>query len=46
LFGREYMGLIRTTFLVDEHGMIRKIFEKPKSSSHSEEIIAVWKELN
>ena len=43
LFGREYMCVIRTTFLVDEHGMIRKIFEKPKSSSHSEEIIAAWK---
>ena len=45
LFGREYMGVIRTTFLVDEHGMIRKIFEKPKSSSHSEEILTTWKEL-
>ena len=44
LFGREYMGVIRTTFLVDEHGMIRKIFEKPKNSTHAEEIIAAWKE--
>jgi peroxiredoxin Q/BCP len=42
LFGREYMGVIRTTFLVDEHGMIRKIFEKPKNSAHAEEIIAAW----
>lgn len=42
LFGREYMGVIRTTFLVDEHGMLRKIFEKPKNSTHAEEIIAAW----
>lgn len=42
LFGREYLGVIRTTFLVDEHGMLRKIFEKPKNSTHAEEIIAAW----
>ena len=42
LFGREYMGVIRTTFLVDEHGMLRKIFEKPKNSTHAEEIITAW----
>jgi peroxiredoxin Q/BCP len=45
LFGKDYMGLIRTTFLIDEHGVIRKIFEKPKSSTHAEEIIEAWKEL-
>lgn len=44
LFGREFMGVLRTTFLVDEHGMIRKIFEKPKNSTHAEEIIAAWNE--
>jgi peroxiredoxin Q/BCP len=45
MFGREYMGVHRTTFLVDAHGEIKKIFEKPKSSSHSDEILAAWKEL-
>src|SRR6476661_1046230 len=30
LFGRKYMGLIRTTFLIDEKGMIRKVISKPK----------------
>ncbi|HVU85356.1 MAG TPA: thioredoxin-dependent thiol peroxidase [Puia sp.] len=45
LFGREYMGVIRTTFLIDEQGIIRKIFEKPKSSAHAEEIIAAWNTL-
>ena len=42
LFGREYKGLIRTTFLVDEKGIIRKIFRKPRSKMHSEEIMEVW----
>jgi peroxiredoxin Q/BCP len=33
------MGLHRTTFLIDEKGIIRKIFLKPKSKQHAEEIV-------
>jgi thioredoxin-dependent peroxiredoxin len=40
LFGREYMGVLRTTFVIDEKGIIRKIFLKPKNKAHAEEIIA------
>jgi len=43
LFGREYMGVLRTTFVIDEKGSIRKIFFKPKNKAHAEEIIAAWK---
>ena len=39
LYGRIYMGLHRTTFLIDENGFIFKIFKKPKSKIHSEEIL-------
>ena len=39
LYGRKYMGLHRTTFLIDENGIILKIFKKPKSKIHSEEIL-------
>ncbi|HEV3327166.1 MAG TPA: thioredoxin-dependent thiol peroxidase [Puia sp.] len=42
LYGRKYLGLHRTTFLIDEKGMIRKIFLKPKSKQHAEEIVAAW----
>jgi peroxiredoxin Q/BCP len=42
LFGREYMGVLRTTFVIDEKGIIRKIFTKPKNKAHAEEIIAAW----
>ena len=45
LYGRKYMGLHRTTFLIDEKGIIRKIFLKPKSKMHSEEIDKAWREL-
>jgi thioredoxin-dependent peroxiredoxin len=45
LYGRTYMGLHRTTFVIDEKGVIKKIFTKPKSKQHAEEIIAAWKNL-
>ena len=45
LYGRNYMGLHRTTFLIDEKGIIRKIFVKPRSKKHSEEIIEAWEAL-
>ena len=45
LYGRKYMGLLRTTFLIDEKGIIRKIFRKPRSKMHSEEILKAWAEL-
>jgi peroxiredoxin Q/BCP len=45
LFGKKYQGLIRTTFLIDENGIIKKVFLKPKSKQHTEEILNAWKEI-
>ena len=45
LYGRRYMGLHRTTFVIDEKGIIRKIFLKPKSKQHAEEIVKAWGEV-
>jgi thioredoxin-dependent peroxiredoxin len=45
MYGRKYMGVLRTTFVLDEKGIIKKIFLKPKSKQHAEEIINAWKEL-
>ena len=39
MFGREYMGLIRTTFLIDEKGVLVHIIEKPVAKNHSQQII-------
>ena len=39
MYGHKYMGLLRTTFLIDKNGFIQKIFRKPKSKIHSEEIL-------
>lgn len=40
MYGRKYMGLLRTTFLVDEKGVIKHVFKKPRVRQHAEEIIA------
>ena len=39
LYGRKYMGLHRTTFVIDEKGIIKKIFLRPKNKAHAEEIV-------
>lgn len=43
MFGHQYMGVLRTTFLIDEKGIIRKIFLRPKNKAHAEEILAAAK---
>ena len=43
MYGKKYMGLLRTTFLIDEKGVIMKVFKKPKSKIHSEEILKAVK---
>lgn len=45
LYGRKYMGLHRTTFLLDEMGIIRKIFLRPRNKQHAEEIVKAWNDL-
>lgn len=40
MYGRKYMGVNRTTFLIDEKGYIVKVIEKPKVKEHAEEIAA------
>jgi thioredoxin-dependent peroxiredoxin len=45
LYGRRYMGLHRTTFLIDEKGIIRKVFLKPRSKQHAEDIVKAWEEI-
>ena len=41
--GREYMGINRTTFLVDEKGKIFKVFEKVKAAGHAQEVLEAFK---
>jgi len=42
--GRTYMGIHRMTFLIDEKGKIKKIFNKVKPEEHAEEVLAAFDE--
>jgi len=39
MYGRKYMGVARTTFLLDEQGRITRIFDKVKTADHYRQII-------
>jgi peroxiredoxin Q/BCP len=39
LYGHKHMGIFRTTFVIDEKGVIKKIFKKPRNKAHAEEIM-------
>lgn len=39
LFGVKYMGILRTTFVIDEKGKIEKIIEKVSAKSHTTQLI-------
>lgn len=39
MYGKKYMGIVRTTFIIDENGIILKIFPKVKVNGHVEEVI-------
>lgn len=38
--GKEYVGVLRTTFLIDENGAIKKVYEQVRPSEHSKELLA------
>lgn len=38
--GREYDGIHRTTFVIDENGMIEEVITKVKTKAHAEQILA------
>jgi peroxiredoxin Q/BCP len=40
MMGRKYMGVARTTFIIDPRGMIAKVFPQVKVQGHSAEVLA------
>lgn len=45
MYGRKYMGVERTTFLIDSKGKIREIWRKVKVPGHAEAVLAAAKAL-
>lgn len=42
MFGRKYMGTFRKTFLINETGLVEKIYDKVKVATHAEDILKDW----
>ncbi|GGC02562.1 peroxiredoxin [Marinobacterium zhoushanense] len=38
-YGKEYMGTVRTTFLIDENGMITEVIKKVKTKEHTAQVL-------
>ena len=45
LYGKTFMGIVRSTFIIDKTGTVRKIFVKVKVKNHIEEVLSAIKEL-
>lgn len=43
MYGKKYMGIERTTVIIDEKGKIKKIFPKVKVEGHTEEVLEALK---
>ena len=39
MYGRNFMGIVRTTFLIDEQGLITEIISKIDTKNHAEQIL-------
>ena len=44
-YGREYMGVVRSTFIIDPDGNIAAVWEKVKVKGHAEEVLQALRDL-
>jgi thioredoxin-dependent peroxiredoxin len=45
MYGRKYMGIDRSTFLVDRDGVVKRVWRKVSVPGHAEEVLAAAREL-
>ncbi|MGD8325487.1 MAG: thioredoxin-dependent thiol peroxidase [Sphingomonadales bacterium] len=45
MYGRKYMGIERSTFLIDENGIVRNVWRKVKVKDHAEAVLEAVKAL-
>ena len=43
MYGKKVIGVVRTTYLIDENGMIEKVWEKVKPDTNATEILEYLK---
>lgn len=42
MYGRKYMGVLRTTFLINEEGKIHDVISKVEAKNHAAQILKLW----
>ncbi len=42
LFGKSFLGIVRTTFIIDGNGVIEKIISKVRTAKHTEQILKLY----
>jgi thioredoxin-dependent peroxiredoxin len=45
MYGRKYMGMERSTFVIDAQGIVRKVFPKVKIEGHVDEVLAALEQI-
>jgi peroxiredoxin Q/BCP len=43
MYGKKYMGVLRTTVLINEDGKIHEMIRKVESKNHAAQILKMWK---
>ena len=46
MYGKIKLGVLRTTFIIDGEGVIRKVFKRPKTAEHTEQILKAMEKLS
>jgi peroxiredoxin Q/BCP len=46
LYGRQFMGIERTTFIIGRDGVVKQVFPKVKVNGHTDEVLDALKQLN
>ncbi len=45
LYGKKYLGIARITFLIDEAGVVRQVWDPVKAAGHAQEVLAAVSKL-
>ena len=45
MYGKRYQGILRTTFLIDEAGIVRRVFENVRPAGHADDVLAAVQKL-
>ena len=46
MYGKTYMGAQRSTFVIDEEGIVRRVIKKAKPDTHDEEVLSALSEMS